>query len=337
MLSAEELRKLPYVKNLPAPGRAISLRSFWDDRARDWILFLQVAPGELGRIAGGETALGSYFGYVPYDATADLELPIATLVSQYLSFPDVNEVCNSFENDANHLAAVMEKYRIMSHLRSTPGIAASSLIGTELEYLLVLCRSMYDLVQELAKRLAGRLVRLDGSTAKAIRNLPPSFRKIVLDDRRLRDSSEIQHRFGLPSELADFYAGEAALFAQIRALRDSIAHGGRDLPHTYPIAKGFAVAYQEHPWSTFPLWQSSPIIEQRFGSLRGLFAFLADHIINVSSRFAAAFSNAVQLPPPIGPDIKVFLRSPFGTHLVSLPATVAAPWEGDPDPASLLA
>jgi hypothetical protein len=332
ILNADELRKLPYVANPPGPDRAVSLRSFWDDQSREWVLFIDVEPGQLGRIRGGETALGGYFGRVPYDSVTDLEFPIATLISQYLSFPDATEISAALENDANHLAAVIEKYRIVSHLRTIPGIAATTLIATELEYLLFLSRSMYDLVQELAKRLGNRIVRLDNSVAKVVKNLPPSFRKVALEDTRLRSAAEIQERFGLPPQLAQFYAAEAPLFAEIRALRDSIGHRGKELPHTFPIAKGFGVDHRARPWSAFPLWSSSPIIEERFGSLRALFAFLAHHVIGVTTRFAEAFSMAVQLPPAISHDVKVFLRSPFGRHLVALPQIIADPWEGDPNP-----
>jgi hypothetical protein len=83
----DELKKLPYITDVPSDGRSVMMITFWDDVAQDWILFFEVRPGELGRIAGGAPVVAPYVGRVPQQPDADLELPYGTFIFQHLSFP----------------------------------------------------------------------------------------------------------------------------------------------------------------------------------------------------------------------------------------------------------
>ena len=42
----DDLKKLPYITEVPSDGRSVMMMTFWDDVAQDWILFFEVRPGE---------------------------------------------------------------------------------------------------------------------------------------------------------------------------------------------------------------------------------------------------------------------------------------------------
>ena len=70
-IRTEELRKLPYVQDVPADTRITLLRPFYDQENQDWILYVPVSDGELGRLAGGEPVVGSYFARQPADQNSE--------------------------------------------------------------------------------------------------------------------------------------------------------------------------------------------------------------------------------------------------------------------------
>jgi archaeosine-15-forming tRNA-guanine transglycosylase len=104
-------------------------------------------------------------------------------------------------------------------------------VPTELEYVLVLARSVFDLQQELIASLWSRRVRVVDSVAEARRKgraLPPSFSRMVLRDKqRVRTSDEIVAVVGLSPQLAAAYARTGTFFCGLREARDGIVHSGK--------------------------------------------------------------------------------------------------------------
>src|SRR5206468_10520090 len=110
-----------------------------------------------------------------------------------------------FESDVHHCAAVLEKYEIISSQRDSGMHRASALAATELEYLVFLVRSMYDILQKLVLQVTRRMVYLD-TKERAVQELPRSFREIVCKKETVLSADEIQTRYGLPVPLAQWYA-----------------------------------------------------------------------------------------------------------------------------------
>lgn len=230
------------------------------------------------------------------------------------------------ENDIHRCSAVLEKYQILWASR-THARSAALLVQSELEYLLFLLRSLYDVLQAIVQAIAAKLVLLDGSGRPALKNLPKSFREVVMKDRELRSLDEIQSRWNMPRPLAEWYLGEAVFFRMLRTLRDGIAHHGANPPTVFETEWGFAIAPDAAPWKHVEALLPGERWNGRLASLQALFAEFVLRGIRSTESFAETMQSFVHLPEALCGDVRLFLRSPFGSGLVSLENIRQQPWE----------
>ncbi len=326
-LEVRELLKLPYLRNVPRDGRIVPLITWYEPTAADWHLYMPVKPGELGRMAGGEPISGSYISSGAADTTGDFEFALGTLVVQHLSFIEVLSELSKLENDVHRCAAILEKYHLLWTTRMGGTRSASLLIQSELEYLMFLLRSLYDLLQGMIRALSAKLVYLDGTTRLVLKALPASFREVAMSKDGPRSVDEIEDRWNMPRPLAAWYSEEAAFFRLLRTLRDGIAHRGGNPPTVFETEWGFAVAPMSAPWTGVSALLPGERRKNDLASLRGLFVEFIARGIGTTARFAGALRGLVSLPDPILHDVKLFVRSPFGHRLVSLEEMRLQPWE----------
>lgn len=323
-----EIERLPFVHAAPRDGRRVVLQSYFDADVSDWFLFLEVKPGLLGRIAGGEPVYGGYLSREVADPVRDVEFPLATLLTQHLSFPKIIGRLSGIENDFHQCAAIMEKYHLIWSQLPQSSVRSGLLIASELEYLFLVTRSLYDLVHNVVCEVASLLVVLDGTNRRAARQMPDSFRAVAMNGDELRSGDEIRAKYGLPAAIANWYVHEAPAFKELRRIRDGIAHHGRTVPTIFELPEGFALDVTSGVWEEFAIWPPNLRVGEKFGSVRALFAAAIGNAFDATTRLVTAIRSSVQLPASVGQDVHSFLRSPFGTRLVELPTILAAPWEG---------
>ncbi len=327
-ISRDELKKLPYLQRLPDGGRIVSLQSYYEHETQDWHLWLPVRPGELGRIAGGEVVTGSYYATAPADASLDFEFALGTLLTMHLSFEPTVRQLSKLESDVHRCAAVLEKYHLFSEMRGKKDNHPNLLVVSELEYLLMLLRSLYDILQGVVGSVATKLIHLDGTQRRVTQQLPSSFADVALAGTGFREVEEIESRWGVPIALGTWYHHEAPFFRELRELRDGISHHGRTLPTVFTVDWGFAIDPSQPPWNRFDEWATNGLWEGRLGSLRSIFAGFIVHSLQACTRFANVLKSIVQLPPPLHDGLCFFVRSPFGRQLVNLDHMRMQPWEG---------
>jgi hypothetical protein len=330
----DELAKVPYITFRPNDGRIVQLLSYFAPDTKDWHLYYPVAPGELGRISGGEPVQGAYYADTPVEPERDSELPIGTLVLQHLSFPETLRHFGKLEDDVHRFAAVMEKYHLISGQRRQSVARASLLATSELEYLLLLLRSYYDLLQLILRDLGARFVTLGDDPRRVAPDLPDSFAKVVLQGDVLRTAPDILTKYTMPQAFADWYAEQGAFFQLLRKLRDGVAHYGRSLPTIYELEEGLAVDISMTPWSEFDIWADTTLVNGKLGPLRKLMSALILHALNAGTSYAHLIRSTVALPPPLAGSCRYILRSPIGNRLVQLVAIMSSPWEGISTPAA---
>ena len=331
-LANTELKKLPYVRRLPSDGRAVPIYAYYDDAENDWHSYFATREGELRRLAGGELVTGTYLSNSPAEPDRDFEIPLGTFVIRHLSFPKVVPAVSEFANDVSHLSAVLEKYHMISAIRQHRSIEAGLLAASETEYLLMLVRSTYDVLQTVCRETA-EFVRSRGSNRRAFQPLPTSFARVVLAGLRLRSRDEIKDKFGLTGALASFYATQGPSFKLVRDLRDDMVHRRRELPWIFRLEEGLATSVDEPPWSRLPLWTPALIRNKRLGSLRAVFAYLTRNVLEAAASFMAAFGSSVGVRPALDPDVRMYLRGPFTHRLLRLDDLLANPWEGESEEA----
>jgi len=324
----DDLQQLPYVKSLPRDGRLVPLQPFFDAEAGDWHFYVPHTNTSMIRLADGESVSGSYLGRTAADPSRDLHFPLGTLIVRHLSFAGTLTALGHLENDVHRCAAVLEKYQLIWANRHTSDLAAGLLIESELEYLLLLLRSLYDLLQRVVCDLLHRFRRIDNPTRRGIQKLPESFADIVLRDELVLDATAIAEKFRLPAPLAAWYHAEAGFFSELRKLRDRIAHHGHRPSTVFETPWGFAVDPSDAVWTPFNPFFVGPRRAERLASMRGVFGGFIRRALEATDSFAAVLPTLVELPEALGDDLSVFLRSPFGRHLTGLEQLSAQPWEG---------
>ena len=327
-INKAELSKLPYLRRVPNDGRVAPVLAFWDSGTGEWHLYMVVAPGELGRVATAGMVTGSYIASVPAEPSTDTEFVLGTFVLQHLSFANVLRPIEKIQSDIHHCAAILEKYDLIWRTQGNRARSASLLIQSEIEYLVLLLRSLYDLLQEVVKAVAAKLIVLDGTSRPVLKQLPKSFGDIALSGDNVRSADDIEKHWNVPRPLADWYAEEAGFFRLLRGMRDSIAHSGNTPPTVFETEWGFAIAPDTFPWREVHALLPGERRKNDLASLRGLFASAVLTAIGSTERFAGAIRRFVELPEPILGDVKVFVRSPFGERLTSLESVIGQPWEG---------
>lgn len=326
-IDKNELLKLPYVSFIPGDGRTVALTSYYEADAQDWHLYAPYKQGQLIRLKGGEVIKGSYIATEPA-LGHDVEFPFGTMVLQHMSFPNLLAASGKITHYILQLAAIRESYELGAvPLTHSSGSKASELANAALEYLIIVIRSVYDLLQKFIKASADMVVYLDGSNRRVINKLPDSFAKIPLEADELRTADEIKTKFSLPEPLSAFFAAEGAHFKHIRDLRVSIEHHGNKLPTIFSHDKGLAVPYEEAPWRAFDVWNEESTTDDKWGSLRALIAWLSSQVIDCTTRYSEAFLNSVKVPSEMSPGNRVFLRHPFGARLSDASAVLADPWD----------
>jgi hypothetical protein len=314
-ISRDELKKLPYITDLPVDGRLVMVYTYWDDQNDEWILFLEVRPGELGRLAGGEPIVGSYFARRPQDPAKDIELPFATFLSQHLTFPSVVPHISPLTDDIAQFAVILETFAIIEEHSKNPESMASLLAASTLEHLIIVVRATFDLLQKLLKAATSIVRRIDDPTRKLIQQLPESFAQVVLQGDAPRTADEITKKFSLPHQLGGLYANDAGFFRILRNLRVGIEHYGSKLPAIFPAADGFHVRTTDFPWRELAVWQESELTHNGLGPLSNVYRNLIRHTIETLNAFPTAYSSCISVPPAMNPDLKWYLRNPYGARL----------------------
>jgi hypothetical protein len=323
-----KIDEIPYLTHIPRDGRSLLLQPWYDVDSAAWHNYWQINPGEFIRMQIVGFTCGIYYATKPF-APDDLEVPLANLIAQHLSFPTVAEALYSLIDDVHLLSATMEKLELLRTLSLSKDEKISSfLVETELEYLFTLIRSMYDVLQTIAKGIGKVLVKADG---RPIKQLPDSFADIALYDNTPRTFDNLQTKYELPPPLAKFYVAESVRFLLIRQIRTELEHRGKRLPSVFVTEQGFGISTKWHntSWSNLDVWKMHELQPNDIGSVRALAAFLSESFLNTINNFEQSLRNTIApalLPPAVSNGNNIYLTNPSVGRLLNLASIYKDPW-----------
>jgi hypothetical protein len=208
--------------------------------------------------------------------------------------------------------------------------------STELEYLVTLCRTTFDLLQEMIASIWRTRVRLLDETAESLRRarpLPKTFSKMVLHEKeQLRNAADIEAQFGLPKALAEQYERVSPFFSELRKTRDRIVHGGSGFGMIFDTERGFCVDPKTQPFNTFENWRPEHYYNENIASVLPWIADTILKTIDACNSLMGAFGSVVQLPPPIAPGYAIFVRGYHNEALAELLSihSGGTAWWGEP-------
>ena len=309
VIMSEQLKKLPYLDVSVLDGRTVHLMPLWDGTR--WHMWVQTPVGliEINVVDTTES------DYVAKSAAqpSDLFIPFIHVMWQQASWSEICPLIVAIGDDFHNMGTSVAKLKRFHTFRKEIGGKGSHKFAlTELEYLVTLCRTTFDLLQEMMAWIWKNRVHLNDERAEAFRRahpLPKTFSKMVLHEKeQVRSAEDIEAQFGLPKAMAEQYERVAPFFAELRRIRDRIVHGGSGFGMIFETEHGFCVDPKKHPFNTFENWRPEHYHNDNIASVLPWIADTILRTIDACSSLMTAFGAVVKLPPPIAPGYMVFVR-----------------------------
>lgn len=319
-IAIEELRKISYIDADVVQGRTVQLMPLWD--GANWHMWFNTGAGVLieGKIVD---AVESDYVAKSTAKETDLFIPFIHIMWQHVSYPEIVGLITAISDDFHNMGTSIAKLRLFWKFRNEIGNGNEArFASTELEYLVALCRTVFDLLQEIFSSLWANSVRLTSPEDEAFRKghpLPRTFSKMVLDQKeRPRSAEEIIGKFKLPPPLAQQFANAAPFFAQLRRVRDRVIHSGGNFRGVYGTERGFCVNPKSVPFKDFSDWKPEHQYNDNVSTILPWLADLVIKTIETCNGLVATFAQTIVLPPPIAPGYWIFVRGPHNENLASL-------------------
>jgi hypothetical protein len=327
-VTIEDLKSITYLKteNL-THGRTLNLMPLWD--GENWQMWIDTPEGFMGGKMI-DAVQADYVAMAPAK-DSDLFIPFVHLMWQQASWPEVCPLINGISDDFHNMGTSMAKLRhFFDFQNNLPSGASLRFARTELEYLVMLCRSVYDLLQKIIA-VIWKKIQLHDEVAERRRRsitLPDRFSRVVLYEERLRTAAEIENKFGFPLPLAEEYAKLGAFFSQLRDVRNRVVHGHRGIGHVFDTERGVCVNPKVAPFSLFNAWRPEHYYNENIVSVLPWLASIILETINACNRLTGVLAIVISMPPEIAPGYKIFVRGPHNDALVGLLAVYsgASPW-----------
>lgn len=301
-----ELAKLSAIPYLDIPnlqGRFISTLTFHDDgKWRVWIS----AGDQLIEIKAWPTE-AFYFSAEPESPT-DLYLHFLDFIAQRASFPKLQKPIRGLQDDVFNLSASLSKISHLHTARDEVGTGVSRMVVTEVEYLFSVCRSIFDLLQEIAAALWKTIHLHDASIKKKPLK---TLSKMVLFEGRKSTQNELTERFGLPQPLAAYYMRNADFFLTLKDFRDNVIHRGSQVQTIFSSDSGFLIQNSLRPFSSMEIWRDDEKQKNDLVPLLPALGIIVHKTLSACEDFSSTLEQLIQFPPPIAPNMRFFMRGYF--------------------------
>jgi hypothetical protein len=329
-IAREELRKIPYLDAEVAAGnRLVNIAPYWNDGR--WYVWVPNG-NRLVEMHPRDAMQTNYVAKVPASET-DVLIPFVDFMWQRAGWMPSGRTVDAIGEDFRAMAASAAKVRAAFDNRNALGSGvASSFAATEVEHLVTVARSVFDLLQETIKELWGSCVKLEDRESEArrkARGLPKTFSKMTLvEKRRTKTAQEIAHEFGIPSALAHEYARQAPFFRSLRDFRDDVVHGLTRTPFVLETERGFCVDPLQRPFRDFAGWREEHRFNEVLVSIVPWVAHVVFGTIGACGALMLALAAQVRFPPEVAPGHRVFVRAENNKALIHLAEVRAggSPW-----------
>lgn len=311
-----ELQKISWFNSRATNSvRAFTSTSFYVQGK--WHLWIAV-NGELRKFIG-EPVDARYFGDAPARST-DQFFEVTNLIVQHLMTSEMFRCFTGFENDVQCLAASLAKFSLFFAAHRN-GVPASRFVQTESEYIIIVCRGMFDLLQELVSLIFKNATH-NGTRMKQLPD--DSFARIAINDKVRRTSAEIEQKYGLPTPIAQWYERHSEFFQILRDLRNKMAHGGSvAVDMVFCTDHGFAIPRSFRPYSWFYQWPTGIDLPNELVPLMPVLCSIIKRTFHACDDFARILAGHVQLPAEVFPGLRYFARGVYDAHLAAIDGVLA--------------
>jgi hypothetical protein len=306
------LSKIPYLdKTQMGPDRFLASLTFHDEAWHTWIH----VPDHGFMEIQGWPAEAFYFGRKP-EHPADLSLTFLDFMANRANFIELKLPFAAIQDDILNLSAAFAKLKLIHDQKELEKAGAHRMAATEVEYILMLCRGMFDFLQEIITKLWQRIELTDPSLKK--RQLTKSFADITLHGNEPRTAADIATKFALPDFLAECYVRQAPVFVKIRQFRDNLVHRGQNVQIIFRGENGFVIQRRLGPFLNPNIWRDGEAIENDLVPLLPALALVVQGTLAACEDFALVFATRFTLLDPTVPGMHLFLRGYFNDFFMEL-------------------
>lgn len=312
------LSELPHIDTSNLCGRNVYLVPLWDKVS--WTTWVPIEDGKLVELSPAGVLRSDYLA----EAAAhkdDIYIQFLELIWQHLSWANIMREMSGLATDIHLMATIAAKLEHYHAAQETIGKdLLATFVNSELEHLLVIARSMFDLLQAMIAHLWIDHVRFDDFALEKGRKQRPmqaTFSKIVLDGQKLRTAVQIEEKYSIPSAMAEMYVKHAPFFQSVRTARDHVVHYGKSTDSVYATERGFCVNPKAPYFRDFP-WSEEHRYNENIVTLKPWLARLVGQTLEACSDIILSLNGQIGLPPPLAPKHHLFIRDPAAPALLRL-------------------
>ena len=303
-LAADQLRRGGFIP---------SAMFFVDETWRSWVAIEE--PGKLIEIQAWP-AESFYWGDRPAEPT-DIATVFLNVIAQHANLWKAQPAFSAIQDDLFNLAASLHK---LGMIHKDGGHGSSRLAKSEVEYMMLLCRGVFDLLQEVLKAIWDTisLTGPDGEVDPKAKKwqLKKAFSDMALRSDAVRPVTELMETFGLPRPLAECYGRHASVFLKIRRFRDDIVHRGYDVQTLFHGENDFLIQRRLGPFE-LAIWRPDEIEQNDLAPLKPALALLIHGTLAACEDFAETLAGCIRFPPQIVPGLTLYMRGYFNEVLVA--------------------
>jgi hypothetical protein len=311
-------QELPHIDKTQLMGRSILLAPVWDGEV--WKTWVPAEQGKLIKLSIVDVAQSHYLAKNAAHEQ-DIYIPFIEFLWQHMSWPEVHREVSGITQDIHLMATSAAKLEHYYASKETIGPhLVTAFVNSEIEQLLVVARSAFDLLQATLAGFWNKYVRLLDPVMdenRRQRKMPPTFSKVVLDDESLRPAEKIAERYSLPIAMAEMYAKHGPFFQSLRKARDHVVHLGKTPDSVFSTERGFCVDPKARYFRDFP-WTEEHYYNENIVTLVPWVAQLVCRTLEACSDIVLSLNGQIALPPALAPDHHVFLRDPTNPALLRL-------------------
>lgn len=313
MGSIVELHEIPFLDLSESDGRFLSASIFYD--AGDWRMWIPLLDKKYMETKAWP-AEGFYYGRHAERKT-DMHLHFLDFIAQRASYPAIQKPILGLRDDYFNLSASLAKISHIHETKAALGTGDCRMVITEIEYLFSVCRSMMDLLQEIAAKLWDRINLLETFVSPK-KKLKKSFADMVQFEGRPTTLNDLQSRFGLPPVWAVFYLMHVDFFLQVKNYRDNIVHSGSQVQTIFSSDDGYLVSGAMKPFAEMDIWFESEKINNDLVPLMPALGMVVYRTILMCEEFTVMLEKCISFPKPLVPDMKLYMRGYFDEHFTKV-------------------
>jgi hypothetical protein len=312
MAALEFVDRIPFLTDENLGGRFVASPAFHDEGI--WSVYGWDPDRGKYFAMRGEPAEAYYFARAP-EQPNDLEWLFLTFIAQRANTKSLERLFAGVQDDLYNLSASLGKLRLI-HDSAGRGDGAARMVATEIEYILLVCRSLFDLVQEMLGKIWDTVTLIEPGRKKMA--LKKTFSDMVLSNNQPRDADAIARRFELPQVLADCYARHAPIFARIRQFRDRLVHGGSTVQTIYVAEDALLIEKRLGDFMDLDIWRPEEERPNGLVPLTPALGLLVHGTLAACNDFAQTLFGIIQFPDPTVPHMNLYMRGYFNDVLVEV-------------------